>query len=91
MVMYICMSFYFFISGVSVTFVADSYTVEEQQLMLNVCAVMSGRIEVDVTISLSLQEDQQASDNMRANRKCLYSRLDSLFYCEPNFFPCSWS
>ena len=71
-------SYYVFISlllGATVLFTADSYTVSEEELTLDVCVLLDGSTEVLISITLSLQHDVQVPDNMRATCKLLYSKL----------------
>ena len=55
--------------GVSVTFAESAYSVEEQELVFDVCATLDGAIEVDVIVLLTAQEDNQTSLNARASSK----------------------
>ena len=51
--------------GVSVTFVED-YTVGEQEGMLDVCVTLNGATDIDVTVMLSAQENNQLPPGTRA-------------------------
>lgn len=55
-------------SGVSVAYTAD-YTVGEQENQFDVCAVLSGAIETNVTVVLSAQENDQLLPNTRATSR----------------------
>lgn len=52
-------------------FAASAYTVNEEQSMFNVCVVLEGSTEIPITVVLSLQQDEQVPENMRATRKFL--------------------
>lgn len=52
-------------------FTANAYTVSEEEPMLAVCVVLEGNTEIPVTVVLSLQQDEQVPENMRANCKLL--------------------
>ena len=54
---------------VSVSFTADSYTVGEEELTLDVCLSLNGSTEVPVSVILSLQEDGQVPIAIRASCK----------------------
>lgn len=57
-------------SGASVIFIAD-YIVEEQEGMAEVCAILSGAINIDITVVLSAQENDQLPLNTRAISKSI--------------------
>ena len=61
----------FIYTGVSVLFTADSYTIGEEELTLNVCISLDGSTDVPISIILSLEEDEQVPIVMRATRKLL--------------------
>lgn len=50
-------------------FTASAYTVSEDQPMLAVCVVLEGDTEIPITVVLSLQQDEQVPENMRATCK----------------------
>lgn len=52
-------------------FTASAYTVSEEQPMLAVCVVLEGDTEILITVVLSLQQDEQIPENMRATCKLL--------------------
>ena len=54
--------------GVSVTFVED-YTVGEQEGMFDVCVTLNGATDIDVTVMLLAQENNQLPPSTRAMRE----------------------
>ena len=55
-------------SGVSIAFTAE-YMVGEQENQFDVCVVLSGAIETNVTVALSAQENDQLLPNTRATSR----------------------
>ena len=51
--------------GVSVTFVED-YVVGEQEEMFEVCVMLTGATEIDISVTLSAQENGQLLPDTRA-------------------------
>lgn len=62
----------------SVAFTAD-YMVGEQDNQFDVCVVLSGDIEINVTVVLSAQENDQILPNTRATGKLFAPRVHRNF------------
>ena len=56
-------------TGVDVNFEENGYSVSEDQSPQDVCVVLLGSIEVNVTVILSAEEDSTLPEDMRATRK----------------------
>ena len=54
-------------------FTANSYIIREEELTLNVCISLEGTTDVPISIILSLVEDEQLPNVMRATRKLLHN------------------
>ena len=58
-----------FLPGVGVIFTQNSYTINENNSMFNVCVSLEGNTEIAVVVLLLLEQDEEAPANMSAIRK----------------------